>query len=1011
MSKFPIDQHQIFAATNGGLDIIMRFIDIKDVNKHFKIRKEGTESANLSKKDGVYFVKDWGDASGFFKDSNHAIHIFAHFTDRTYFEALLELGKELGLVDENKVAVKNITKKSYTQFHKDGGQLNDDGFWFETKDFTDYELEVLGPLVTQEVCQRYGLYSLASYSWIKSKELTQKELCDVITAESSPTYPIFAFIVTEGGGKPKLTLEGKDKNPKVQQPAPERTWLKIYQPKNSDKKYRFSYLGKKPKQHIFGLENLKKVGSPIIEESYDPDSKEIVQIEKPNKVHRVVICSGDRDSLNMASTNETVIWFNSETAEITDSQINLLKTYAKEIINVPDLDPTGFDAGKKLALEHLEIKTAWLPESLTKRKDFRGNPMKDFTDFMKVNAKFDDKEQKELKKKVERFLELARPGKFWTESYSKNSNKTTYAINYKNAFNFLKLNGFSRIKDETRKDGYYFVHQDKHILREVSAQEIKDFFNVFLDQKQQEKGLKAYPDELLNMLIGSEAVSDKKLVNLPTRDFDFTDYTPTSQFFFFDKFIWEVNKDEVIEINKGYSRYVMENDILNNIIKQQHQHVLDSSKLKIEAYYRVDGKLQVGNPFFTIKKDDSGNFDLTIHRKDCEFMNYFINTSRVFWKDEIKNLPKHQRDAYLDENKFIIDKYKTEGSLTGLDDDQIYEQELHFINKVYSYGYMLHRYKDPTKAWVFYLMDNEVVDDNQSHGRTGKSLLADKAIRLWMNSKYMNGRKKGLLDNDFLYDGVTAQTDYILYDDADKRLPFQQLFTDVTGDMNVNPKNGTPYTIPRYESPKIAISTNYAPVGLDTSTTERILFGAFSSWYHGEDDDYKKREPKDDFGHQFFSEWDHHQWNLFINFSVQCLQFFLGQKQKIGAPTGNIRKRNLISEMGPVFLEWAEDYFRDKMNSFVCKKAALDDLKAYNKSVSGTAATTFKKRIKDYCELKGYTFNPDVEGEKKDKEGRFMKWYNPIGATSGSSEEHFYLKSNDETEDEETETNEKGLYD
>ena len=903
MSKFPIDQHQIFAATNGGLDIIMRFLDIKDVNKHFKIRKEGTESANLSKKDGVYFVKDWGDASGFFKDSKHAIHIFAHFTDRTYFEALLELGKELGLIDENKVAVKNITKKSYTQFHKDGGKLNDDGFWFETKDFTDYELEVLGPLVTQEVCQRYGLYSLASYSWIKSKELTQKELCDVITAESSPTYPIFAFIVTEGGGKPVLTLHGKDKNVKITDPKPERTWLKIYQPKNSDKKYRFSYLGKKPKQHIFGLENLKKVGSPIIEESYDPDSKETVQIEKPNKVHRVVICSGDRDSLNMASTNETVIWFNSETAEITDSQINLLKTYAKEIINVPDLDPTGFDAGKKLALEHLEIKTAWLPESLTKRKDFRGNPMKDFTDFMKVNAKFDDKEQKELKKKVERFLELARPGKFWTESYSKNSNKTTYAINYKNAFNFLKLNGFSRIKDETRKDGYYFVHQDKHILREVSAQEIKDFFNVFLDQKQQEKGLKAYPDELLNMLIGSEAVSDKKLVNLPTRDFDFTDYTPISQFFFFDKFIWEVNKDEVIEINKGYSRYVMENDILNNIIKQQQQHVLDSSKLKIEAYYRVDGKLQVGNPFFTIKKDDSGNFDLTIHRKDCEFMNYFINTSRVFWKDEIKNLPKHQRDAYLDENKFIIDKYKTEGSLTGLDDDQIYEQELHFINKVYSYGYMLHRYKDPTKAWVFYLMDNEVVDDNQSHGRTGKSLLADKALRLWMKSKYMNGRKKGLLDNDFLYDGVTAQTDYILYDDADKRLPFQQLFTDVTGDMNVNPKNGTPYTIPRYESPKIAISTNYAPVGLDTSTTERILFGAFSSWYHGEDDEYKKREPKDDFGHQFFSEWDHQQWNLFINFSVQCLQFFLGQKQKIGAPTGNIRKRNLISEMGPVFLE------------------------------------------------------------------------------------------------------------
>lgn len=1010
MSKFPIDQHQIFQATNGGLDIIQRFIDIKDVNKHFKIRKEGTESANISKQDGVYFVKDWGDASGFFKDSKHAIHIYAHYTDRTYFEALLELGKELGLIDEKQVAVKNISKCSYTEFHKGDQALNDEGFHFVTKDFTDYELEVLGPLVTQEVCQKYGMFSLESYSWLKSNELTQKELCDVFTVKSSETYPIFAFIVTEGGGKPVLTLQGKDKNVKIEPPKPQKTWLKIYQPKSSDKKYRFSYLGKKPKQHIFGLENLKKEGAPKIEESIDPDTKETVQIKTPNKVHRVVICSGDRDSLNMASTNETVIWFNSETAQITESQIKMLLTYAKEIINVPDLDPTGFDAGKKLALEHFEIKTAWLPESLTKRKDFRGNPMKDFTDFMKLNAKFDDKEQKELKNKVERFLELARPGKFWTESYSKQSNKTTYSINYKNAFNFLKLNGFSRIKDETRKDGFYFVHQDKHILREVSAQEIKDFFNFFLDEKQQEKGLRAFPDELLNMLIGSEAVSDKKLVNLPTRDFDFTDYTPTSQFFFFDKFIWEVNKDEVIEINKGYSRYVMEKDILNNIIKRQTQHDLDSSKIKIEAYYRVDNKIEVGKPFFTIKKDDSGNFDLTIHRKDCDFQNYLINTSRVFWKDEIKDLPKGQREDYLQENKFIIDNYKTEGKHTGLNDDQIYEQELHFINKVYAYGYMLHRYKDPTKAWVFYLMDNEVIDDNMSQGRTGKSLLADKAIRLWMNSKYMNGRKKGLLDNDFLYDGVTPQTDYILYDDADKRLPFQQLFTDVTGDMNVNPKNGTPYTIARYESPKIAISTNYAPVGLDTSTTERILFSAFADWYHGESDEYRKREPKDDFGHQFFSEWDAQQWNLFINFSIQCLQFYLGQKQKIGAPMGNIKKRNLTSEMGPVFLEWAEDYFRDKMDQLVVKKEALKSLHEYNKAMQSISASLFKKRVVQFCELKGHTFNPDVEGEKKDKEGRFMKWYNPVGATGGSSEEHFYLKSNEEAEDDDA-TDKKGLYD
>ncbi len=977
MANFPIDQNQIFAATNGGLDIIRRFLDFKDVKKHFKIRKEGTESAFISQKDGVWFVKDWGDASGFYKDSRHAIHIYAHHTGRTYFEALLELGKELGLVDEKRAAIKNITKQKFHQFQ---GELNEDNFCYETKDFTPYELEVLGPLVTQEVCQKYGLYSLKSYSWLKSDELQQKEFCDVFTVESTDTYPIFAFIVTEGGGKPKLSLVGADKNVQVQQPKAPRTWVKIYQPKSHDKKYRFSYLGKKPKQHIFGLENLKEKGAPLIEDHYDPDLKTTVQTSKPNKVNRVIICSGDRDALNMASTGEVVVWFNSETAAITESQIGMLFTYAQNVINVPDLDPTGFDAGKRLALEHLEVKTAWLPESLSKRKDFRGSPLKDFTDFMKINAKFDDEVQADLKKKVDRFLELARPGKFWTESYNKRTNSFDYKVNYKNAFNFLKLNGFSRIKDENRKDGYYFVKQDKHILREVSAQEIKDFFNQFLDEKQQEKGLRFFPDELLNMLIGSEAVSDKKLVNLPTRDFDFTDYTSSSQYFFFDKFIWEVTKDKVEEINKGYSRYVMENDILNNIIKRQTRFDLESSKIKIEE------------PFFTIKKDDNNNFDLTIHRKDCDFMNYLINASRVFWKEETKELGKTQREEYLAENKFIIDNYKKDGSNTGLNDDQVYEQELHFINKVYAYGYMLHRYKDPSKAWALYIMDNEVVDDNESHGRTGKSLFSNNALRLFMNSKYLGARKKGLLESDFLYDVVTEQTDYVLFDDADKRFPFQQLFTDITGDLNVNPKNQNAYLIPFYQSPKFCITTNYAPFGLDTSTSARILFCAFSDWYHGESDDYPKREPIDDFGKRFFTEWDDEQWNLFLNFSIQCLQFYLGAKEKIGAPAGEIKKRNLIAEMGATFKDWAEEYFRDRLNVFVPKLEAYENMKAYSiKHLSGISGTLFKARVKQFCELNGYTFNPK-EFQKKD--GRIMEWHN------AATVEMLYLQTAETTTDE-----------
>ncbi len=975
--SFPINQEQIFEATNGGWDLIQRFLPEANINKHFKIRKEGTESANVSKNGGIYFVRDWGDSGGFFSSSKHGIHIYAHYTGKTYFESLLSLGEEMGLVDKNKTKVKNISSCKFHEY--EGVELNEDNFAYTIKEFTPYELEILGPLVTDSICAKYNLYSLQSYSWLKKDVNTQKEFCDVYTVTSSETYPIFAFIISEGGGKPRVFLEGKNKDVKVEPANPGREWLKIYQPKSSDKKYRFSYLGKKPREHIFGLDILKGMAEKEVD--VRSDEGHIIGSEKAiEKVRRVVICSGDRDSINMASTGkaDAVVWFNSETADITESQIGMLFKYANEVINVPDLDPTGVEAGKKIALEHMDVKTAWLPEEITKRKDFRGNPLKDFTDFMKINSSFDDREQLELKKKVERFLELARPAKFWSGKWNKRTETTDYKVNYKNAFNFLKLNGFFRIKDEKRKDGYYFVKQDKHILKEVSAQEIKDFFNNVLDQKQREKGLSLFPDDLLNMLIGSEAVSDKKLVNLETKEFDFTDHTYSTQYLFFDKFIWEIKADRVEEITKGYSRYVMENDILNNIIKKQTRHELNSREIKLEAnYVDVSGKIVEGKPFFKIIKDENNNWDVTILRKDCDFMNYLINASRVHWKDEVKDLPKTKWEDYLKDHNFALDVYKVEGSATGLDDDQIYEQELHFANKVYTYGYLLHRFKDPSKAWCVYAMDNEVVDDNESHGRTGKSLLFNNAVRLFMNSKYMGARKKNLLDSDFLYDGITEQTDYVLFDDADKKFQFNQLFTDITGDLNVNPKNQNAYLIPFHQSPKFCITTNYAPFGLDSSTMERILFVSYADWYHGAKEDMEARSPLHDFQNRFFTEWDDKQWNLFLNFSVQCLQFYLSTKDKIGAPQGNIKKRNLITEMGPVFLEWAEGYFVDgNLNNDVIKKDAHKSLMDYNASVKNISATSFKNKLKQFCELKGYVLNPADKLTTSD--GRIIRSFNGI---------------------------------
>src|SRR5690606_23696137 len=216
-----------------------------------------------------------------------------------------------------------------------------------------------------------------------------------------------------------------------------------------------------------------------------------------------------------------------------------------------------------------------------------------------------------------------------------------------------------------------------------------------------------------------------------------------------------------------------------------------------------------------------------ILKKDCEFLNYLINTSRVHWQKEeyaLSGKSEEEIEKYWEKHRFSIDG-------AGLTEDEIHEQKLHLINKIFIYGYMMHRYKDPSKPWAVYLMDNEVVSDDESHGGTGKSLFSN-SPRVFMDTRVLNSRNSKLFENNFLFDGVTEHTDYFLFDDASKYFKFDNLYTTITGDLNVNPKNNQPYIVPFDKSPKFAISTNYSLRETSPSTMRRLLVGAFSNWYH-----------------------------------------------------------------------------------------------------------------------------------------------------------------------------------
>lgn len=933
---------KIFDVTNGGLDIILNYYPQAKEGRNFKVREERTPSASLKKgADGVYRVTDFGDDS----IARNAIEIAAKEEGRTFRDALVDLAKKLNLLEGKPVYQAEFKTKRITDVEY---EFDENGYYFEyNTEVSENELDVLGPFVSSEVCKRYRLFSVKFYA--------RKRENDVMEIHSTDYYPIFAFV--------NKTKDGKE-------------WIKVFQPKSEEKEWRFRYVGGRPNNFIFGLDYIEKKFKEL---NADDDSLDAESDDEPRetKLERIIIASGDRDALNLAGSGELVIWLNSESAKIDTILFSKLKAVAKKIINVPDIDKTGRKQGVDLAMEYLEIHTAWLPNYLSKSRDFRGNSKKDFLDFCIMHRHNPFK----MKNEVRLLLDNAKTCQFWDIRPTKNG--ISYEFNNVNAYYFLSLAGFHRMEAPENKNDYIFVRSENHLIYRINYLNVKDFVNSFLEEKQRNLGERVISNSLRNMVYNSNKMSENSLVNLPTVQPDFKDFDESWQLLFFKNQVWRITKNGIVNENiDKLSQNVWTHDLIDEKIEATYNKTLD------------DRKIFIDEPYFQIFKDKEGNWDITILKKDCDFLNYLINVSRVHWKKEEEALSLESEAAkieYWQKNKFNI-------AGTGLTEDEIHEQKLHLINKIFIYGYLMHRYKDPSKPWAAYLMDNELVMDDESHGGTGKSLFSN-SPRIFMDTKVLASRNEKLFDNQFLFDGVTRHTDYFLFDDASKYFKVDNLYTTITGDLNINPKNNQPYIIPFSESPKFAISTNYSLRNTEPSTMRRLLVGAFSNWYHHADGSKKGRGPMDDFGRKLFDGWDDEQWNSFFNFAAQSCKFFLNTDEKLSAPDSNVQKRNALAAMGPAFQAWADKYLTDYLNTsleeeiYIEKESAIEDMKGSVRILNGITPNAFYKKLTSWCIYNDVILDPQEKLTGKDP--RIFKW------VDGKSVQHYYLlktKSSEDTE-------------
>jgi len=925
---------KLFNATNGGLDILLDLLDGKarqqaEQNKLFCFGpNDRNPSCGIFKnnRDGIYMIKDHG---GDFLQGKAANAITAYAEDKgiDWKDALIRLATQYGVLDTTGAA--SYGKAVYkTDKPKEGAKIGD--YDRKPRPLTEDDFLTLfsrnviefckaNPLKDKhgkhmawtkrliDLCATFNFIAVERYSFCAKHKTTGDPVVHVF--ESTPDYPIYMY-----------DMDG---------------WAKTYQPFALEKKFRFTYLGKKPEGYIFGLEQFRKKFTDFeaaelsaYEENFDADGNEIETKKKPKKdvkLNEVIVCTGGSDALNVAAFGYNVLWLNSETGKELDLTLfTELGKKAQHVYNLPDLDATGKREAHSLALDFLDLRTIELPAELGEYSDSRGGKCKDVKDYFKYYSKghFDS------------LLKMALPYRFWDAIIKRNRDGeptgTTYDANNVQLYNFLMKMGFYQFKGNNGQTDM-FIKITGNTVKDIEPKIIRGFVNSFLEKRK-------FSIDLRNVFLRTNQLSSTSMENLGYTELQFKASGKTFQYLFY--------KDCTIEVNP--------NGIVMHKPGDVDVFTWEEQVIKRKMYKRLKDKP------FTIT-DAGSQFNIEIHHRDCLFFRFLENSTKMHWKVEKQGVEAFDENG----NKYLRKEYTIEEQR---------EHDEHLINRIFTIGYLMHNYKNPSKPWGVWIQENVVMDDSDSNGGSGKSILANCFKHLYCHLT-LGARDPKITENKFLFENVSEKTKIIHLNDCHRYLDFGYFYPMLTDDLSINPKQNRQITMPFSMSPKFIFSSNYTPRDQSQSAKRRLLTTAFSDYYHDGPNDIHTEavSPRSEFGKNLFDDFTDVEWEHFDTTMINCLHFYLtlvNTTHKIDPPQNIIRQRALMSEMVNGFYDWAQIYFSDgdtlttNLGKNLPKENVLREFNDYHKGKC--AMQSFTKSLKAYCELEDLELNPvDAPGYNK----------------------------------------------
>lgn len=480
------------------------------------------------------------------------------------------------------------------------------------------------------------------------------------------------------------------------------------------------------------------------------------------------------------------------------------------------------------------------------------------------------------------FLDFSKYEKEYIERFVKENNLV----------NYVRLHdGVFILKETECKDTQFgkVEFSIKECIKPVVENEIENFYTIDEEDK-----VTTSPTMYARFFI------QEKFIRISTPDdkiYLLRDTNNVVDFFNHNTDIVSFLKDNINEW--GYSF-----DAVADTIARENNSIIKHGFLlipPIELKYYSDTKNTFGLPF----KNGFFYFDNSIENKELQCKEYtdvkgFFATheiqSREFkYTDEVGMFEQFlirasigRKEADIQDRKNIVESFKT------------------------MFGYLCHNYKDMTKNPCIVLTDMDA-DDETRNGRRGKTLIS-KAVQE-VQEAIIKGGKEFDSGYTFVFADLEKKHNVYIIDDVPAGFKYDDLYTNILGDISAQRKGLKADTIKFKDTPKFIITSNWV-VPYDeknASTNGRFIEYKFTDYYS------TTHTPKDEFKQTFFQDWNADEWNRFYSFVFRCVKLYL-QKGVIKTEynkTGDNYKAKFYNDA--IFTE-----FHRCINRFVIDNTCID---------------------------------------------------------------------------------------